>query len=135
MIASRGYSPAINYIKTNSRDSPRGIGGHRAMRLVAHLAKQLRIRSEPLDFAREVRTEVVIVVDDDRAARALDHAGIVKLLAIAMKRIRHKNRRTGGKRDIGDGAAARPRDHQITATQRAGDIVDKRNHVRLEREI
>src|ERR1700722_9133809 len=95
-IGSRGNSPALDNLETDLRNFFGGVVRNRTVRLLAHRKKQLAIGCEPLNFARKVRTEIVIIVHDDCSSHTLEHLCVVKLLPIAMKRIRHKNRRTGG---------------------------------------
>src|SRR5579872_5598589 len=125
MMASRGGSPAIGQLKAYLRDALRTIRRDRIVGLLAHLAKQLAIRNKSRNFAREVFAEAVVVLDDHRAAGALDGPRVVILLAIAMKRVRYENRRTRRQRDIGNRAAAAARDHEVGSRERARNVIDK----------
>src|SRR5487761_1328035 len=121
--------------EANPRDTLGGIGKDRATRLHAHRDEARGIGEKSFDIARQILSEAFVVFDDNCAFEFFDHAGVVKLLHIAMKRIRHKNRRAGGKRDIGDGAATAARDHQVRRRERARHVIYNRNSYRLTRTL
>ena len=72
------------------------------MRPRTHLVQPRRILNQRFKFAREIRRKLIVVANYYRAAALFKHARIVNLLLILMKRIRHENRRTRAKSNIGD---------------------------------
>ena len=68
----------------------------------AHLIDPRRISHERLDFARQVRSKLIVVAHYYRAAAFFKHARVVNLLLIFVEGIRHENGRTRAKSNIGN---------------------------------
>src|SRR5216683_7474306 len=73
---------------------------------------------------------MLIVANDYRSADVFKHARVMHLLLVLVKRIRDENRWARRQHEVGDGHRARARNHQISAMQGAGNIVDKRDDLR-----
>ena len=119
--------------KTNSRDVASRVGMRLLVRAQTHLVEPRTDCESSASISRaRFGASCIVVANYYRAAALFDHARVVHLLLIVVEGIRHENRCTRAKSNIGDGHRTRARDNQIGAMQRVGDVVDKRHHLRRE---
>jgi hypothetical protein len=123
------------FFEANARDSCGAIGSNRGTCATAHLRKHLWIGKHRLHVLSQILCEVFVVAHDYRPAHAFDDTSVVLLLTVAMKRIRHKDRRTACERNISHCHGTATGDDQVRPAKRRGHVLDKSRYFRKQRKL